>query len=312
MKTPQFSILIPYHNSQATIAETLASVMAQKVDSFEVIIADDRSTAEARAVIAKLSAPDTRIRIVNAARPGPSSARNTAAAAAHGEILCFLDADDCLHPDALSAYSQAFAENPCLGIAFGRVRITPEPKQPGGVVTPYCPSPSFAQIAGENRVCTASNITVRKKAFDDIGGFNENLVHAEDQEWLARAFVNANWRMRGLDQVTLDYRTSPGGLSSDLKRMEQGWLQMMRAFRESAPSTARGQIATARGMFYRYLARRALRLGQSRLDSILYMAHALIAHPAIIFSETRRTLPTLAASVAVLLFGARPFRNILH
>lgn len=312
MKIPQFSILIPYHNSQATIAETLASVMAQKIDSFEIIIADDRSTAEARAVIAKLSAPDTRIRIVNAARPGPSSARNTAAAAAHGEILCFLDADDCLHPDAFKVYSQAFAENPCLGIAFGRVRITPEPQKPGGIVTPFCPAPSFAQIAGENRVCTASNIVVRKEAFADIGGFNENLVHAEDQEWLARAFINANWRMRGLDQVTLDYRTSPDGLSSDLKRMEQGWLQMMRAFREGAPTIAREQIATARGMFYRYLARRALRLGQSRLDSAVYMTQALIAYPSMTFREARRTWATLIASLAVLLVGARPFRNILH
>lgn len=312
MTLPKFSILIPYHNSQATIHETLASIRAQTVEDYEIIIADDRSSTEARAVIEELSASDTRIRIVRGGQGGPSSARNSAAAAAHGDIICFLDADDCLHPDALCAYSRAFEVDPTLGVAFGRVRITPEPQKPGGVVTPHCPSPSFAQIAGENRVCTASNIVVRKAAFIDIGGFNEDLSHAEDQEWLARAYVSKAWRMRGLDMVTLDYRTSPAGLSSDLRRMERGWLQMMRAFRESAPATAEAQIATARGMFYRYLARRALRLGKSRMDSLIYMTHALAAHPSMVLSEARRTWATLLASLAVLLVGVRPFRNILH
>ena len=312
MTFPRFSIIIPYHNSAETIAETIASIAAQGEERLEIIIADDRSAPEARAVIDMRAASDKRIRIVDAARPGPSAARNTGVSHARGDILCFLDADDCLQPGALDAYREAFAAAADLGVAFGRVRITPAPTKPGGVVTPYCPSPSFEQIFGENRVCTASNIVVRKAAFADIGGFNEKLAHAEDQEWLARAYLAPGWRMRGLDRVTLAYRTSPGGLSSDLKRMERGWLAMMRAFRASAPAIAKAEIATARGMFYRYLARRALRLGGSRSDGLLYISRALAANPAIALSEMRRTLPTLMASVAVFLFGFRPFRGILH
>ena len=309
---PAFSILIPFHNSAETIEETIESVQAQTSVSFEIIIADDHSDSAARGALNALARKEPRICIINTASRGPSAARNAAAAAATGEILCFLDADDCLRPGALGAYQRLFSADPETGVAFGRVRITETPSREGGIVTPYCGAPSLAQIIGENRICTTSNIVVRRGAFADIGGFDETLFHAEDQEWLARAYLHPCWALTGLNRITLDYRTSPGGLSSDLARMETGWTRMIRAVTERARGIPSIQIAEATGLFYRYLARRALRLGASRADSAAFMARAIRAHPAMMFREIPRTWPTLLGAAAVLCFGAAPFRKVFR
>ena len=307
-----FSILIPFHNSDQTLGETIASIKAQTGVSLDIIIADDHSSPAARAVLDALARKEPRIRIIDTTMRGPSAARNAAAAAATGRILCFLDADDCLRPGALEAYARFFSAAPDAGVAFGRVRITETPSREGGIVTPYCAEPSLAQIIGENRVCTTSNIVVRRNAFADIGGFDETLSHAEDQDWLARAYLHPHWALKGLDQVTLDYRTSRGGLSADLARMETGWVRMIRTVTARARDIPSVQIAEATGLFYRYQARRALRLGASRADGAVFMTRALSAHPAMIFQETRRTWPTLLGAGAVLCFGAAPFRKVFQ
>ena len=304
-----FSILIPFHNSEETIEETIASIQAQKGASVEIVIADDHSNSAARRALNALARKEPRIRIVNTQKRGPSAARNIAAKAATGAVFCFLDADDCFRPGALAAYERFLRANPQVGAAFGRVRITGSPSDEGGVITPCCPEPSLSQIIGENRVCTTSNIVVRREAFTDIGGFDEALSHAEDQEWLARAYLHPRWRLEGLNRVTLDYRTSPEGLSSDLLRMETGWRRMVRTVTRRACTVSRTQVAEATGLFYRYLARRALRLGASRADGAVFMARALRAYPGLLFCEIRRTWPTLFGVVVVLCFGAAPFRK---
>ena len=305
---PQFSILVPFHNSADTIAETIASVKAQTGAACEIIIADDRSSAEARDALERLTANDPSIRVVNSAGPGPSAARNTAASYASGAYLCFLDADDCLRPNALRTFADAFLSSPEAGVLFGRVRITASPKHDGGVITPHCPSPSLEQIIGENRICTSSNIVARREAFEEIGGFNEALTHAEDQEWLARAYCS-RWSMRGLGTVTLDYRTTPGGLSSDLAKMERGWRAMIASFEAAGYAVDRQEKARAKAMFYRYLARRALRMGSSRFDAARFSIRAAAAAPLISREEARRTLATHAGALAVAAFGARPFQR---
>lgn len=308
----KISILIPFHNSDETIAETIASVDAQDMENIEIIIGDDHSTPEARAALDALVLSRPNIRIVDVEGRGPSAARNAAVNASTGNILCFLDADDCLRIGALQAYTRFLEMNPDVGVTFGRVRITPEPSAEGGIITQYCAVPTLAQIIGENRVCTTSNIVVRAEAFSEIGAFDETLSHAEDQEWLARAHAIDNWMLAGMDQVTLDYRTSSGGLSSDLYKMESGWRRMMLVVRERTVFVSQAHLAESTGLFYRYLARRSLRLGCSRTDGLVFMSRAVIAHPKLLQQEMKRTWITIFGSVAVFLFGSKQLQKIFH
>ncbi|MEO8481904.1 MAG: glycosyltransferase family 2 protein [Acidobacteriota bacterium] len=93
------SVVIPCHNAEAWLAETLASVAAQAVP-LEVIVVDDGSTDRSASVAAQAAFP---VRLIRQQQNGVSAARNTGTAAATGEYIQYLDADDVLEPQTLAA-----------------------------------------------------------------------------------------------------------------------------------------------------------------------------------------------------------------
>lgn len=94
------SIVIPVHNAEKFIAETLDSVLAQTYRDWETLIIDDGSTDNTMQRVSPYLA-DSRFRIHKMQNAGPSAARNFGISLARGEYIMFLDGDDCLHPDIL-------------------------------------------------------------------------------------------------------------------------------------------------------------------------------------------------------------------
>ena len=94
------SVVIPVFNNQATIAGTLASVLAQRFDGgVEVIVVNDGSTDGTRAVLTEFG---DRIRVIDQRNLGVSAARNAGIAAAAGEYIALLDGDDIWMEDKLA------------------------------------------------------------------------------------------------------------------------------------------------------------------------------------------------------------------
>lgn len=89
------SVVIPAFNATGFLAKAVSSALAQIPSPLEVIIVDDASTDDTRAVAEALAAGEPRIRVL--ALPvngGPAMARNAGFAAARGEWIAVLDADD--------------------------------------------------------------------------------------------------------------------------------------------------------------------------------------------------------------------------
>jgi hypothetical protein len=113
---PRVSVVIPFYNAQATIAETLASLDAQHFRDFDVTIVDDGSTApEARAT---LDALPQRFRVVRQENRGLPGARNAGIAASAGELVLPLDSDDLLAPDAIAKLVAALDRDASADLAF--------------------------------------------------------------------------------------------------------------------------------------------------------------------------------------------------
>ncbi len=104
---PKVSIIIPVYNAQGVIERCVNSVLRQDFSDFELIIADDGSTDGSAAIIDRLAASDSRIRVIHKANTGVSDTRNKAIEAARGEYVQFADADDWMVPEATGALAGA-------------------------------------------------------------------------------------------------------------------------------------------------------------------------------------------------------------
>ena len=89
------SIVMPVHNAEKYVQQTVASVRRQSYENWELILVEDASTDGTLEVLGKLEKSDSRIRLIkNEGEHGASYARNAGIAAATGRYLAYLDADD--------------------------------------------------------------------------------------------------------------------------------------------------------------------------------------------------------------------------
>lgn len=116
------SIITPYRDAEAYLAEAIASVEEQTFAGWELILVDDGSADRSRSLADGAAARDSRIRSL--ARPadvaaGAAAARNWGIAQSSGEFLVFLDADDRLLSDKLRTELALMEQFPAAGMTCG-------------------------------------------------------------------------------------------------------------------------------------------------------------------------------------------------
>ncbi|MFO1057445.1 MAG: glycosyltransferase family A protein [Dongiaceae bacterium] len=163
---PLVSCIVPTHNSTRYLAEALASIRAQSHRPIELIVADDESSDDVEAVAACFSA-----RFVRHRRAGPPATRNLGVAAATGELVAFLDADDLWLPEKLERQVARLAAEPGLDACTTHIRrfragAPPGPALPGMLST---------------------TLLARRAAFARVGGFAPALWYADSADWFLRA-----------------------------------------------------------------------------------------------------------------------------
>lgn len=92
---PKVSVIVPYHNAEATLETAVRSMKEQSWRDIELLLVDDRSTDRSPVLAKRFAESDDRIlALTNMRNPGVYGARNTAIDAAKGTYVAFLDADD--------------------------------------------------------------------------------------------------------------------------------------------------------------------------------------------------------------------------
>ncbi|MBS4060455.1 MAG: glycosyltransferase family 2 protein [Bacteroidetes bacterium] len=186
MKT--FSVIIPYYNSEKTIAGALESVIDQTFADYEVILVNDGSTDNGRAVVENYMKKYRHISISHyyQKNAGPSEARNFAASKASGEYLAFLDADDSWVNTKLQVQVQIMKQGN-IDLLGSNINIV---KSNGKITRKYFVRNeleyiSFYKLLFKHYFCISS-VSVKKRIFDDMGGFLEKHKYTEDTLLFAR------------------------------------------------------------------------------------------------------------------------------
>jgi glycosyltransferase involved in cell wall biosynthesis len=185
---PFFSIVIPLYNKELHIQRTINSVLAQKVQDFEIIVVDDGSTDNSAEMVKKFK--DQRIRLIEQKNAGVSAARNKGIKEAKADLIAFLDADDEWSPDFLEtvlrlreryqgagAYVTAYEKCDEKGKKLRPLykMIPPAPWE--GLLPNYF----LAAALGEMPIA-ASAICVPKTILIEFGGFQEGVWVWEDSD----------------------------------------------------------------------------------------------------------------------------------
>lgn len=297
MKTPEISVIIPVFNAYETLTTAVASVINQTFQDWEMIIVDDGSTDRSLPLALSIASEDQRIRVIAQDNRGVSQARNLGVEMSRGKLIALLDADDAWRMNKLVIHHQFHHAKPGADASFARIAfretITAKSRDIKTFSTVPAGPISLGMVIADNPVCTASNLVVTRDAFLKNGGFEKGMNYAEDQEWLAR-LVASGGCIEGITETLTDYRMSDAGLSADLERMLSGWRVLASRY------ACQINLREAEAVYYRYLARRALRTGGPASMSIQYAARGFTRSPKGFMSDPRRGGMTLAGAMAGL------------
>jgi glycosyltransferase involved in cell wall biosynthesis len=237
MSRPAVSVVIPAFRAAAYIAETLDSVLAQTCQDLEILVVNDGSP-DTEALRAAVAPYRDRILYIEQQQGGPSKARNTAIAAARGDLLAFLDGDDLWAPTFLASQLAILAREPDAVLvwadsqpfgagAAGSTLMTSEP--PSG----EC---DVAALLTGRCVVLTSTVVARREAVVEAGGFDETLHRCEDFDlWLRLA---QRGRLVYTREVLGRRRLHPSSQSAAPAAMLRAQIAVRRRFVQATPIAA--------------------------------------------------------------------------
>jgi glycosyltransferase involved in cell wall biosynthesis len=124
MPAPLVSVVLPTYNRAPFLAQAFAAIRGQTFASWELIVVDDGSTDETRAMVATLTGDvEQPVRYVYQANQGAYAARNTGLDAARGGYVAFYDSDDCWLPHHLGDSVSALEANRDVDWVYGPNRM---------------------------------------------------------------------------------------------------------------------------------------------------------------------------------------------
>lgn len=196
--------IIPLYNGGRFIQETLESVLAQTMPPDEIIVVDDGSTDNGPDIVRRM-AEQHRIRLLEKPNGGQSAARNHGVAHAHGDLIAFLDHDDIWYPHHLATLVEPFVgSRPTdLGWTYSNLdRIDQDGSMQvrsflSGLGTAH-PKMTLIDCLGQDMYILPSATMIDRKAFLEVGGFDESLSGFEDDDLFLRLF------RAGYDNVYID------------------------------------------------------------------------------------------------------------
>ncbi len=190
------SCVVPVYNAERFLQAALVSIFRQTHPALEVIVVDDGSTDGTAGVVRRLG---DRVTLVEVEHGGCPAARDAGLAAARGDFIAFLDADDLWVPEKTERQLDVLRQKPEIDLCvahflnFWDPEIADEEAQ-------YRDHPLSQPMSGY----IVPTLLAPRSAFDRFGGFSSG-EHASDTAWFARA-VAMGARVETLSDVLMHRR----------------------------------------------------------------------------------------------------------
>jgi glycosyltransferase involved in cell wall biosynthesis len=176
----RFSVVIPAYNEEKYVHRTLRSLRKQVFTDFEVIVKDGGSHDQTVKIAKKFAD-----KVVSVPDSSAADARNQGARYAKGEILVFTDADTSLPSGTLERFNQLMNNEQVVGASCRKVPQTRSLLD--RLLYEFVNLSTFVSckmgLGGAHGNC----MLVRRSVFEQVGGFNPDIIVAEEQDLVRRA-----------------------------------------------------------------------------------------------------------------------------
>ena len=251
-QAPLVSIITPAFNSERFLGETVASVRAQTLPRWEMIVADDRSSDGTLALARRLAAEEPRLRVIEMPRNGGAGpARNAAIEASAGRYLAFLDADDLWDPTKLER-QVAFMQRGGHAFSYHDYRVVSEGGGRLGRSLTFPPAISYRDMLIEQPGCLT--VMLDRQAFPPIR-FPPFRRNQDGALWLS--LLRGGLVAHGLPEELASYRAVETSLTHNKLRSARA---VWAVYREQEHLS----LPTAASCFLRYALRGALKHAATR------------------------------------------------
>jgi glycosyltransferase involved in cell wall biosynthesis len=249
---PKVSVIIPAHNAENTILETIISLQKQTLQDIEILVIDDGSKDKTVEVVQQVT--DPRVQIFIYPNGGVSVARNRGIEQAKGEFIAFIDSDDLWTEDKLELQLAALEQHPEAGAVYSWTVNMMDNGGPlsfvqGGEST--AEGNIYSELLLGNLIGSGSNVLVRREVIDVVGGYESDIRLSD---WIFCLRVAAKFNFVVVPKPQVLYRKIAGSLSSRVESSEKQGLRALERAYQMAPPEFQYLKNQSLAFLYRHLA----------------------------------------------------------
>src|SRR5262245_27420865 len=218
---PTISVVVPTRGRSAALRSCVASILAGRHESFEVVVVDQSESAQP-------PTDDPRVRYVSSETRGKSAALNEGLRVARAALIAFTDDDCTVTRDWLARAEELVAERDEVSLAFGN--LVAAEHDPTQSFVPIAEMHDFQVVRGTRfaslRGGAGANMVARRALFDRIGSFDERIgpgsefQACEEYDLYYRALAAGESVARDPTLVVVHHGARPyaGGIGDELLR----------------------------------------------------------------------------------------------
>ncbi|WP_161792439.1 glycosyltransferase family 2 protein [Croceibacterium mercuriale] len=238
---PHVTVVIPAWNMGRYVARSIASALAQTWPALDVLVVDDGSTDDTRAIAEAIAARDSRVTVHSFPNGGVARARNRGTELATGTWVAFLDADDLWHPTKIEKQLTALQTHPpeegWVG-CYALFRMVDDHDRV--IASGYGAGKRgsfFYDHLLVNHVGNGSSLLVLREAALAVGGFDPSYAEAriggsEDFDFQLRLLMR--YKLEYVPEYLVGYRLHAAQMSADQTRMALGHIAVVERFVHAA------------------------------------------------------------------------------
>jgi glycosyltransferase involved in cell wall biosynthesis len=289
MKAPLVTLIMPaWQPRPEWLRQAVRSALEQRGCAFELLVVDDGCPEPLADLLSHVE--DSRLRVLRIPHGGPSAARNAGIAAASGDLIRFVDADDVFDPDSTARLARRIGANET--IAYGDTCVCDAQLRPVWRMAARIEGPAAREaLLGLFQVRVTSMLFPRS-VIDATGEWDAAFPASGDWDFVLRALEHAP--VRRDPGIATYYRRHAASITGDLDAGQVGARRVVARYFDRHPQergTPLEQRAEAR---LAAMAARIYLMHGRRRDAAAQLRSALAKHPGAVLDEVRLVPPALA------------------